>query len=352
MGNLPRRIFVSLALQVKKFINSEHTGAFIDIVLPQEIELQPEKPRKAASKKEKKPESSEAVSEIEATETAEQAEAVEPKTAEPVNNVVFTGETARIHYMEAGSGEPLILVHTIGQSLYTWRNVFFRLSEHYRVIAVDLLGHGYSDRPGNFDYTIESHSFALTAFMDALGIDSAHFVGYSMGSLYVLDIAERHPERVGKMILISPGGLTPEMPLAVRMLDSSLFGALASRLYSMRTVEKLLEECFFDLTSITPEVIQEYYHPASDGEARRAIRRSLYHFDHEDVVSKLRDIENGVLILWASDDKWHGSEMGDFFHAALPNSQLAVIRNAGHLLHEEKPDKLIASVMEYVPAVM
>jgi uncharacterized protein YcaQ len=92
----------------------------------------------------------------------------------------------------------------------------------------------------DFDYTIESHSFALTAFMDALGIDSAHFVGYSMGSLYVLDIAERHPERVGKMILISPGGLTPEMPLAVRMLDSSLFGALASRLYSMRTVEKLL----------------------------------------------------------------------------------------------------------------
>jgi hypothetical protein len=60
MGNLPRRIFVSLALQVKKFINSEHTGAFIDIVLPQEIELQPEKPRKAASKKKKKPESSEA----------------------------------------------------------------------------------------------------------------------------------------------------------------------------------------------------------------------------------------------------------------------------------------------------
>lgn len=347
---------MSLALQVKKFINSEHTGAFVEIVLPQELEQPPEKPKKAAIKKGKDMESPEAGSENEVSETAEQAaEAASeeaPFTSEAVKRAAFSGETARIHYMEAGTGEPLILVHTIGQSLFTWRNVFFRLSEHYRVIAVDLLGHGYSDRPGSFDYSIESHSAGLVAFMDALGIESAHFVGFSMGSLYVLDIAERHPERVGKMILISPGGLTPEMPLAVRMLDSSLFGPLASRLYSIRTAEKLLEECFFDLTSITPEVVQEYYKPASDGDARRAVRRSLYHFDHEEVISKLRDVVSGVLILWASDDKWHNLEIGDFFHAALPNSQLAVIRNAGHLLHEEKPEKLIASVVEYIPAIM
>lgn len=346
---------MSLALQVKKFINSEHTGAFIEIVLPQDAGSLRAKPRKTALKKEKEAENAEPLGEgsaVPSDQPSEQPAEAEPKPLLEADVDIRPRETARIHYMEAGTGEPLILVHTIGQSLYTWRNVFFRLSEHYRVIAVDLLGHGYSERPGGFDYTIESHSEALVAFMDALGIESAHFVGYSMGSMYVLDLAQRNPERVGKIILISPGGLTPEMPLAVRMLDSSLLGPLASRLYSIRTVEKLLEECFFDLTNITPEVVQEYYRPASDGEARRSIRRSLYRFDQEEVISKLRDVENGVLILWASDDKWHNAEIGDFFHAALPNSQLAVIRNAGHLLHEEKPEKLITSVMEYIPTIV
>ncbi|OQB25456.1 MAG: 2-hydroxy-6-oxononadienedioate/2-hydroxy-6-oxononatrienedioate hydrolase [Firmicutes bacterium ADurb.Bin182] len=339
---------MSLALQVKKFINSEHTGAFIEIELPKDIDIPRERVKKTVVKEDARREDIESVpGDAEPAEGAFQSEG----QTEEAPAIKGDAETVRFHYMEAGSGEPLILVHTIGQSLYTWRNVFFRLSEHYRVIAVDLLGHGYSDRPRNFDYTISAHSASLINFMDAMGIESAHFIGFSMGSMYVLDLVEKHPERAGKVILISPGGLTPQMPLAVRMLDSSLFGGLASVLYSLRTVENILEECFFDLTSITPEVVQEYYVPASDGEARRSIRRSLNRFYQDDVISRLREVMNGVLILWAADDKWHHIEIGDFFHAALPSSQLAVIRNAGHLVHEEKPEKLITSVMEFIPAV-
>ena len=76
--------------------------------------------------------------------------------------------------MESGKGEPLILVHSAGQSLYTFRRLFYKLAMYYRVIAVDLVGHGYSDRPDFFDYTIGDHAESLARFMDSMGIESAH----------------------------------------------------------------------------------------------------------------------------------------------------------------------------------
>ena len=155
---------MSLSLEVKKFINSEHTGEYIEIELPGELEVRRPRTKKAAPAP--VPEAAEPADaenagapESEAADApggdapgedtpgSDVLEAAEPAT-EPVAEAQH--ERARIHYIEAGTGEPLILVHTVGQSLYTWRRVFNRLSEHYRVIAPDLLGHGYSDRPLTF----------------------------------------------------------------------------------------------------------------------------------------------------------------------------------------------------------
>ncbi len=294
---------MALSLQVKKFINSEHMGNYVEILLP----------------------------------------GYPTKDGEP------TPEAAKMHYVEAGSGEPLILVHTVGQSLYTWRNVFEELSRHYRVIAVDLLGHGFSSRPIEFDYTIGEQSMALSLFMEALGIKSAHMVGFSMGGLYVLDLCARYPEKVGRVIVISPGGITQEMPLAVRMIDSSLFGSIASKLYSMKTVRKVLEETVFDLTTITSEVVEQYYHTASSPASRKAIQLSLHNFDEREVESRLREIENHVLILWGAEDKWHAPSMSELYHAALVNANFGIIRNAGHLVHEEKAPRFMDAIREYIP---
>lgn len=149
-------------------------------------------------------------------------------------------ETARIHYMESGKGEPLILVHSAGQSLYTFRRLFYKLAMYYRVIAVDLVGHGYSDRPDFFDYTIGDHAESLARFMDSMGIESAHILGFSFGAGYALELAHKHPERVGKIVAICPGGVTSEMPLTVRMMESGLFGGIASRMYNLKSVKKCL----------------------------------------------------------------------------------------------------------------
>lgn len=321
---------MNLSLEVKKFINSEHVGEYVEIVLPA-----PEVPERAKRKRSQQSEDEPA------------AEATEPVASE-----ALAGETVKMHYMEAGSGEPLILVHTIGQSLYTWRAVFNRLSEYYRVIAVDLLGHGYSDRPEMFGYTIEDHAESLRLFMDAKGIKSAHFIGFSMGGAYVTQLAATAPERLGRFILVAPGSISPEMPLAVRMIDSTVLGPVASMLYGVRTVETILSQCFFDLTCLTSEVTTEYYRTVSDGPARRAIRHSLHYFDDAALNARLREVEPDVLILQGGEDKWRTHAQAEFYHAAFKNACFAVVRNAGHLLHEEKPDKLISATLEFIPVAM
>lgn len=339
---------MSLSLEVKKFINSEHTGEYIEIELPGELEVRRPRGKKAAP------------APAPAADLDADVEAVEPPVAEeaapeapaPEPEPEAQHERAKIHYLEAGTGEPLILVHTVGQSLYTWRRVFNRLSEHYRVIAPDLLGHGYSDRPLTFGYSIEEQADALRRFMDALGIESAHFAAFSMGCAYALKFAMQYPERVGRLVLLSPGGVTQDMPLFIRMIDSPMLGFLASRLYNLRTVEKLLQEAVFDLTNITPDVVQEYYRPASDLEGRRAIRLSLQYFEDEEIIANLRTLAADTLILMGAEDKWHNAETCELYHAAMRNAGFSVVRNAGHLMHEEKPERFIAALLEFIPVVM
>lgn len=332
---------MNLSLEVKKFINSEHIGEYVEIVLPA-----PELPERIKRKKAAKAKAETGVeADGEGVETA-------AETVEVPEQAASGGETVKLHYIEAGSGEPLILVHTIGQSLYTWRTVFNRLSEYYRVIAVDLPGHGYSDRPDTFGYTIEEHAEALKLFMDAKGIKSAHFLGFSMGCAYVTQLSILAPERMGRFIFLAPGGISPEMPLPIRMIDSTVFGPIASMLYGVRTIEAILSECFFDLTCVTSEVAAEYYRTASDPAGRRAIRFSLHYFDDTALNTRLREVEPDILILQGGEDKWRTLSQAEFYHAAFKNACFAVVRNAGHLLHEEKPDKVVAAVLEFIPVAM
>lgn len=392
-----------ITLEVKKFINSEYTGYYAEIMLPCAIEPEQEKspaeaeegrgkknkkthaerraekkarkkqeeydddyyddedeeePSKAAAAQTEKeevtveePEKTEEPEEKTEPAQAPETEAAEEKSGEPVPPVQAEQkfEKAKIHYLEAGIGEPIILLHTIGQSAYTWRNMFEKLSEHYRVIAVDLLGHGYSSRPENFEYTIADQAMALGKFMDALELEKAGIVAFSMGCAYALEFALNNPQRVSRLVLLAPGGLVPEMPMSIRLIDSSLFGTLACLLYTSRTVNSILEQCFFDLTNLNMGIVNDYYTTIADGKSRRAIRMSLHNYDDNQLLSKLRMMETQILILQGSEDKWRTTKEMDMLHASMPQSVSSVIRNAGHLIHEEKPDKVVYAILEFIP---
>jgi len=336
---------VSLALEVKPFVNSEHTGEYVEIQFPLSSSIAPEKAPKRKSPRKAAKEAAPPVTEEEGEAAAEAAPEAPPTPR-------FECETIRLHYMEAGFGEPLLLVHTVGQSMYTWRGQFQRLSEYYRVIAVDLVGHGYSQRAMDFSYSMEDHVESLRLLLDALNIQSAHLVGFSIGGMYALEFLRKYPARCGRALVINPGGITQEMPLMIRMMDNALFGGIASRLFGIKTVRTLLEESCFDLTVVTDEVVREYFATACDPGGRRAIQQSIYRYEDEALLAQLRGIDKPVCILHGEEDKWHTMEETKLMRAALPDVVVKTVRNCGHLLHEEKPDKLITAILEHIPVVV
>jgi len=114
-----------------------------------------------------------------------------------------------VHVEQAGSGEPVVLLHGFGASTYSWRKVMPALAERYRVVAIDLNGFGYTQRPKSREsYTREGQAKLVMDTLDALGIARAHLVGHSYGGGITLYLASRHPERFRSMVLVDSSAPT------------------------------------------------------------------------------------------------------------------------------------------------
>lgn len=284
-----------------------------------------------------------------ASAEAEESSAEAERMKQSVRSINAKNETAKIHYVQQGKGEDIILIHSVGQSLYTFRELISKLSGKFRVTALDLVGSGYSEKPYYFNYTLDEMADFIARFMDALDIETAHLFGFSMGAGYVINFAKRYPDRAGRIVLLSPGGITPEMPSSVRSIDNRLFGGIAARMLNYKAVNKMLAECFFDLTNHTTDLVDEYFKPIASTEAKRIIRACIANYDDEQVIHSLRDVASETLLLWGNEDKWHSTEMANLFQAVMPNVKYTLVRNAGHLAHEEKADRIAQLIKMFIP---
>jgi pimeloyl-ACP methyl ester carboxylesterase len=121
----------------------------------------------------------------------------------------------RTNYLEAGKGdETVLLIHGSGPgvtSYANWRLVIPALAEDFHVIAPDMVGFGYSDRPKGVNYSLDTWADQTLGLMDTLGIEKAHLIGNSFGGSIALRIASRHPDRVGKLVLMGAMGVPFEI---------------------------------------------------------------------------------------------------------------------------------------------
>ncbi|MCX7755739.1 MAG: alpha/beta hydrolase [Anaerolineales bacterium] len=282
----------------------------------------------------------------------------ERELADPDSRFIPVGELT-VHYKQMGSGEPVfILLHGFGASTFSWREVMAPFAELGRVIAYDRPAFGLTSRPmpgewkGQNPYSPESQAAIVIGLMDALGVDTAWLVGNSAGGTVSVYTALTYPQRVSGLILVdaaiytgggSPGWVrpllaTPQMrrigPLLARQIATS--------------GNDFIRSAFHDPSLVTPEVLEGYRKPLRAHNWDRALWELTAASRPLGLAERLNELNLPVLVITGDDDRIVPTEQSIRLANEIPGAALAVIPNAGHLPHEEKPAEFMQAVREFL----
>jgi pimeloyl-ACP methyl ester carboxylesterase len=260
----------------------------------------------------------------------------------------------RVHYQEAGDPDApaLVLIHGFASSTLVWSKVFLRFaSSGFRVIAVDMVGFGYSAKPKNGEYTIAGQAKLLTRLLDRLGIHRATFIGSSYGGAVAATCALDYPERVEKLVLV--GAVSNNRPLAfklMRVFSSPVVGDVVSPLLigSRRLLRRRMKRVYDRHSWVLDERRIKARHlvlrPAG---AHRAIIRTVRGWAAERISTDAHLITHPTLLLWGENDLDIPLSDGERLHAEIPGSRLIVFLNCGHIPHEEYPEAFVDVVASF-----
>ena len=252
-----------------------------------------------------------------------------------------------IRFTAMGDGDPVLFIHGIGQTAYTFRRNLPEFAKYFLAIAPDMVGYGFSDKP-DLSYSIEENSEFILALLNALRIKQTHIVAVGSGAIYALDFMIHYPERVGRGVMVAPGGMTRNFPYWVRALNGALAPA-ASAMLTRKVVAETLSACFFDQTVIRPEDVETYFTSLDSKLAKNILVRSIQNFSEEEVLARLKTLQHDTLFVWGEDDKVRPmEEYARNYFGIPPHAQELVVRNTGHLVHEEKPAKFNAAAIDFL----
>jgi pimeloyl-ACP methyl ester carboxylesterase len=265
----------------------------------------------------------------------------------------------RVAYRDEGTGEPLLLIHGMGNSSVAWRSVIPRLSKKYRVIAPDLPGHGQSDKRRG-DYSLGAFAVQMRDLLEALDIPQATVVGHSLGGGVAMQFAYQHREYCRRLVLISSGGLGSDVGVVLRIL--SLPGAelvlplLAS--WPMATAGNMLwrwaKLCRGEAAAAEFGEVSRAHSSLSNRNSRQAFLRTLRSVvDHRGqavCALNLLHVMAGLpaLIISGDADRMIPVAHAHAGHAALPGSRLHVLRGVGHHPPVECPHTVAALIDDFI----
>jgi pimeloyl-ACP methyl ester carboxylesterase len=266
----------------------------------------------------------------------------------------------RVAYQDVGSGpEALLLIHGMAGSSETWRAVIPQLSRNYRVVAPDLLGHGQSAKPRG-DYSLGAFAVWLRDLLDELGISRATIVGQSLGGGVAMQFVYQHPDYCRRLILISSGGLGPDVGWTLRLLAAPgaelILPVIAPR--PVLTAGNKLRSWFSAAGIQSPRGSEMWsaYSSFSDSDTRQAFLKTLrsvvdYRGQAVSALNRLHlTSELPTMVIWGDQDRIIPVEHGYAVHEARPGSRLEVLAGVGHFPHVERPSDVVDLIDDFISA--
>lgn len=263
----------------------------------------------------------------------------------------------RLAVVDEGEGEALLLIHGMAGSAQTWRSIVTPLAKKYRVIAPDLLGHGQSSKPRT-DYSLGAFAVGLRDLLDELDVPSATVVGHSLGGGIAMQFLYQHPDYCDRLVLISSGGLGPDVGLILRLLAAP--GAeLVMPVIAPDVVVRAGEGVKSWLTSLglrSPRgaEIWSAYSSFSDRPTRDAFLRTLrsvvdYRGQSVSALNRLTlRADLPALAIWGEDDTIIPVEHAYSALKSRPDCRLEVLPDVGHFAQVEAPTAVVDIIDDFM----
>jgi pimeloyl-ACP methyl ester carboxylesterase len=258
----------------------------------------------------------------------------------------------RTHFVEAGQGDPIILVHGAGPGAFGWagwRQAFPALSPHYHVYAIDTLGFGYTDKPAHMTYSDQDSVDHLGGFIDALCLDKVNLLGNSRGAYMCAKYTCDHPDRVNRLLMVSSGSIAAAMGIEREEKQKDGLKQLQGYDGTPEAMRKFMMKIVHDHSKITDELVE-----------LRVKMAALPGFDHvQKMQKKYRDSLAGnpnerqrfelkhrlpaltipMHMVWGAKDSFAPPEFADRLRALLPNVSFDMLPNSGHQAQNDESDK-------------
>jgi pimeloyl-ACP methyl ester carboxylesterase len=258
----------------------------------------------------------------------------------------------KTHYVEAGNGDPVILVHGAGPGASGWsgwRQTIPALAKHFHVYAIDTLGFGFTDKPTDIVYSDQASVNHLAGFIDALCLDKVFLGGNSRGAYMTAKYAVDHPHRVRRILMVSSGSIANAMGIERSSSQMAGMNTLESYDGTPEAMRNWMKVIVADHSKITEELVRDRVAvaalPGHDfcRKSQNAYRKSLKTNPNErqlfDIEHRLPKLTIPMHMVWGAKDNFAPPEFADLLKAKLPNITFEMLQNSGHQAQNDESDK-------------
>jgi len=262
----------------------------------------------------------------------------------------------RLAVRDRGKGRPVVLIHGMGTSSYTWRDIAPALAKTHRVITIDLKGFGASEKPLKGPYTVRAQADLVKAVLEKKNLRGATLVGHSYGGgislLIALDQAKAAANRVDRLVLMDSIAYPQETPLFFDLIQLPVIGDLSVSVIPPEVqIEQALRLAYEDESAVTETAIARYSAPLHTAGGKHAVIETVRNIVPRDVEALARrypSITLPTMIIWCDKDRVVPIELGQRLADNMPRAALHVVRGCGHAPQEERPAETLKVISAHL----
>ncbi|MEM8919206.1 MAG: alpha/beta hydrolase [Pseudomonadota bacterium] len=279
------------------------------------------------------------------------------KYGSEASRFVADGAGGEIHYRDEGNrdGSAIVLIHGSNSHLQTWEDLVRLLGDRFRLISLDLPGHGLTGPSGHGEYGADANIASVVRILDEAGVDKAYWVGNSMGGWVSWRAGLSVPERVSGLVLIDASGAQTgekiKPYLGARLAQSTIGQWLLPQITPKFLVRSSLEENYAQPERLSDEIVTRYHDMLHfPGNRQAALERGNAPRQPE-MWNQVGSLDMPVLLLWGAQDKVIPVSHGEAFEEAIPGAELVIYDDAGHLPMEETPEQVARDIRTWIDKI-